>query len=878
MPDQFDLSLRLEQVASLYSDKIAVRSQNDTLTFRQLNDIASMVAHLLLKNLPPNKQFPIAILLDGSTAIISCIYGILRAGHFYCALSTTEPLEHISKVLTDLGEAVVITEQHILDRMECSVPNECIVLFYSDMVEIQTEMHWASSAPDSLAGIFYTSGSTGAPKGTLRCHRDMQYLTRNFGTQLGFRDDDRILAMRPFGSTSSAVDVFGGLLTGASLVTYDFKSGGVSELVAVLKSEEITIFRPPVQVMRTFMDLLPEGEFFSKIRLFFATGDVLYKKDVERIRKIIALNAIIVHQLASSEAGLLTVNKIKHATPLDDDIIPVGYPLPEQEILILDEQGGIITDYQPGEIGVRGDFVFPGYWRHPEWTADMFTPDPRDSQKKIMRTGDLGRFRPDGQLEFMGRNDTRVKIKGFSIDLNAIDTALQKIPGVQRSVTVVQANQSEEKRLVAYIQPVKEHVLAPSDLRKNLLRILPDYMVPYLFVLINEFPLTFAGKVNRKALPMPDWEQSQSSAEYVPPRDEIEKELVLIWQKAFDIDRVGVQDDFFELGGDSLLASALFVEIELVFKRHFPLSILLAHGTISAFAEILRIEHASKTDHLVALRAAGSKPPLFLVPGGGSDTITFIDLVEALGQDQPVYGLEDLFVGTSSSIYANGIQHAADEFIKDMKKIQPNGPYYIGGHSFGGMVAFEIACQLHGMGETVGMLAILDTNPPVKENRVGPLQNRLQTHKSNLDGKSPREVAQYILDRFKRRFSKLGRNKWVQKIYAIKLVEHLLWFDNRRYVQMARGGYKSGIYAGDAIIYRASEKPLSVTWDMTAAWPKFITGKVEYHDVPGLHNYIIKNPNAKYLARLMTKHLERAFSLYENEAGSRSGNVFAVRL
>lgn len=862
--ERLDIPGRLFFLASVLGDKTAVQSKSDSLTFRQLEESSNRIAQALAGLLGHTKQIPIAVLLESSTAIIASIYGSLRAGHFYCVVSPAEPLEHIAKVLGDLGESVLVTEAHILDRVQEILPKECRVLLYSHIEERADDGNWPVIDPASLAGIFYTSGSTGIPKGVMRAHRDILYMIRNFGRRLGFRPEDHILAMRPFGSVSSAVDVFGGLMNGASLVTYDFKAGGAADLVAVLKSEKITIFRPAVQVMRSFVDLLPEGEYFPDIRLFFATGDVLYKKDVERIRKLIPRESVVIHQLASSEAGLLTVNKISFDMALEDGIISVGHPLPEQEILILDDEGGIITDQRLGEIGVRGDFVFPGYWRHPEWTAEMFIPDPRDPRKQIYRTGDLGRVRPDGQLEFAGRNDRRVKIKGYSVDLTAIDLAIQKFKGVSRSVTVAQANQSGAKRLVAYIQPVAGVVLSPSDLRKNLLRVLPDYMVPYLFVPIDDIPLTFAGKVDRKALPLPDWKQSQSSVEYVAPRNANEEKLALLWQKVFEVEKIGVNDNFFDLGGDSLLASALFVEIELAFGKRFPLSLLLRHGTVASLAEIARTQDASNLDHLVTMRAEGKNPPLFLIPGGGSDTITFIELVDALGKDQPVYGLEDPFVGTSRSIYADGIRPAAKEFIKIMRSAQPKGPYYLGGHSFGGVIAFEIACQLKTNGEQVGFLGILDANAPVKTKRAGTLSNRLQTHKSNLAGRSVGETIQYLAKRAQRRFSKLGKNRWAQKIYKIKWIENLLWSDNRRYVQMARGGYDPGVYEGDAIVYRASERPLSVTWDMTEAWKDFILGTLEYYDVPGPHNYIIKHPHVEHLARLMTGHLERAFDLRRN--------------
>ncbi|MBI3162533.1 MAG: AMP-binding protein, partial [Chloroflexi bacterium] len=747
--ERSDIPSRLGYVASVMGEKIAIRSNGEVMTFLQLDERASLVAQSLAGHFKAGRQYPVVLLLESAMSVFPAIYGVLRAGHFYCAVPVHYPLEYIARLLNEMGESVLLTEQYLLDRIRDVIPEACHPMIYSRMETSVQEFHRPSMDPNTLAAIYYTSGSTGGPKGVMLSQRDILYIVHNYGTHLGIRPGDRVLAARPFGSYSSAVDVFGGLMNGACLTPYDFRVGGASGLVSALKSEGITVFRPPVQLVRSFLEVLHEDEYFPNLRLIFATGDLFYKKDVERLRPILRRDAVIVHQLASSETGLLTVNKILFNTPLNEEVIPLGKPLPGQEVLILDDKGGIITDYRIGEIGVRGDYIFSGYWQHPEWMPERFIPDPRDPQTRIFRTGDLGRFRPDGQLVFAGRNDSRVRIKGYSVDLNDVDHAIQTIKGVERSVTVAQINQSRVKRLVAYLRPIGDTVLSPSDLRKNLLRILPEYMVPYLFVSVDEFPLTYAGKVDRKSLPLPDWKQSQSSAEYVPPRDDIEKQMALLWQKVFGLERIGIHDNFFDLGGDSLLASALFVEIELTYKKRYPLSLLLKHGTVESLSAIVRTQSASNLDHLVALRAEGKNPPLFLVPGGGSDTITFIELVDALGEDQPVYGLEDLFMGTSRSLYAAGIQHAAKEFIKIMKTVQPSGPYYLGGHSFGGLVAFEIARQVRASGERVGMLAILDTPPPVRVNRKGKLSDRMQVHKANINGLSPKEVAQYLVQRFR---------------------------------------------------------------------------------------------------------------------------------
>jgi thioesterase domain-containing protein len=294
----------------------------------------------------------------------------------------------------------------------------------------------------------------------------------------------------------------------------------------------------------------------------------------------------------------------------------------------------------------------------------------------------------------------------------------------------------------------------------------------------------------------------------------------------------------------------------------------LKYLTISAMAGLLRKESSpADLEDLVALRAEGSKPPLFLAPGSGGDTITFLELAKALNRDQPVYGLEDFYIGTPESIYADGISAAAVKFIRAIKKVQPAGPYYLGGHSFGGVQAFEIACQLEQAGEEVGLLMVFDSSVPKKISRHKKLDKRLKTYMANLKQKSFKEKIQYILERIQWRFKLLSKNKWVQKIYRLKIIQDRLWFDRHRYPLMARTSYQAGIFHGNLNVYRATEKPLYKTWDMTEAWPEFVSGRVMYYDVPGEHNQILKQPHVAQLAALVTEHVAQALEDSEEKSG-----------
>ncbi|MCX6081395.1 MAG: non-ribosomal peptide synthetase [Chloroflexi bacterium] len=851
-------------VSALLPEQAAVLLDGETITYGQLAQQSRLVTNFFVNELG-DIQTPIPVLHTSQTRMIPLLVGIVNAGHMYSAISSQEPAARIVSILKDLGAPLlVVCEPELLAlAREVCLPEIKIILASDASSETET-LTRVNLGPESCAAITFTSGSTGEPKGIVRTHKMILHLANTYQEQFDFGPDTRMLAIRPYSASASFNELFTPLITGASIVPFDLRENGLGQLAQVLRQQKVTIMHPTVQVLRTFLDTLAPGANFPDIRYFFATGDILYRTDVEKMRQVIPVSAVIVHQIAMSETGLLAVNKILSDTVLDSDVIPAGFPVKGKEVLILDEGGSILQAGEVGEIHVRSRFSFPGYWRAEGKTSERFVPDPLDTSKKIFATGDLGRLRPDGQLEHIGRKDWRVKIRGFSVDLAAIEHVLMSSSKIHQAIVIPGTASDGQKKLVAYIQPAVGETLVEQELRILILARLPSYMLPALFMMIYQVPLTSSGKVDRKALPAPDWNQAQSTSEYAPAQDAVETKLVEIWQKVFAIQKIGTQDDYFELGGDSLLASVLFLEIERVFGQSFPLSILLKHPTISSLAGLLRKESsASDLEDLVALRAAGSKPPLFLAPGSGGDTITFLELANALNMDQPVYGLEDFHIGTPESIYANGIGAAAVEFIRAIKKVQPEGPYYLGGHSFGGVQAFEIACQLEQAGEEVGLLMVFDAAVPKKITRHKKLDKRLKTYFANLKQKSFKEKILYILERIKWRFKLLSKSKWVQKIYKLKIIQDRLWFDRHRYPFMARTEYQPGKFNGDLVVYRSTEKPLYKTWDITEAWPEFVTGRVTYYDVPGNHLTMLRQPYVAQLAALVTEHLGQAFERSE---------------
>jgi len=494
-------------------------------------------------------------------------------------------------------------------------------------------------------------------------------------------------------------------------VIYDANAQRIGPLAELIDREKITIFVPPIEFLRYFLDSLEGNTRFESIRVVILDGDVLFRRDVECLRPHIPEQAVIKHHLSSSESGLLARSILHSNSPIPANIVLLGFPVPEKELLILDQEGKPLLNGTTGEIAVRSNVIFPGYWRQPEKSASMFRPDPANLQRRVFCTGDLGYFLPDGQLVFLGRKDFRVKIRGFSVDRASVESALMSEPQVKRAVMVPQVDPTGHKRLVAYVVISPNSPISAASLRNFLLERIPDYMIPSVFMFPAELPLTASMKVTRKALLPPDWSQAQVSAQFVAPGNETEQKLALLWRDVLGVERVGIDDPFFDIGGDSLLAMSLIHEIEQALGVLLPVCTLIDHETIRKMAILLQDLHHTNLDLLVPYSKKGNGLPVFLASGGG-DVMGLFALAHKLECRQPVYyGLQATGIGRES-LYKLPVEQVAAQFVRAIRAVQPAGPYRLIGGSAGGLVAYEIACILAKAGEPVSLLGLIDTTPP----------------------------------------------------------------------------------------------------------------------------------------------------------------------
>ncbi|MBA3921185.1 MAG: non-ribosomal peptide synthetase, partial [Nostocaceae cyanobacterium] len=491
---------------------------------------------------------------------------------------------------------------------------------------------------------------------------------------------------------------------------------------------------------------------------------------------------------------------------------------------------------------------------------------------------------PNGNIEFLGRGDYQVKIRGFRIELGEIEAVLSQHPSIVQTVVIAYEHIPGDKRLVAYVVPNQHTTATISELRRFLKEKLPEYMVPSVFVLLEALPLTPSGKVNRSALPAPEQALQELEATFVAPRDDLEEKLSQIWEEVLGIQPIGIMDNFFDLGGHSLLAVRLFAQIEHKFAKKLPLATLFRSGTVEAIAKILRqgeekalgnqvlstlAEKKLKTSwsSLVEIQPKGSKPPLFCIHPLGGETLCYRDLARHLGSEQPVYGLQPIGLDGKELPHTR-IADMASCYIQEIKSIQPNGPYFLLGWSFGGFVVYEMAQQLHSQGEKVSLLGMIDSVRPGYFQRA-PLLMRVFLHLNNIFQRGPAYLWQkargwtyqgkYEIQQRYKRYLNAAQHVLDITPHLAENDEHLKVIDAN---MQALDEYIFQVYPGRMTLFRTSDEnrceAIGEQYDPQFGWGDITTGGIDINYIPGSHLSVMEEPYVQVIAEQLKVYLEKA--------------------
>jgi amino acid adenylation domain-containing protein len=578
---------RFERQVTKYPDRIAVKTKETRLTYAGLNESANRLAQAILGKRGQGQE-PIALLLENGAPIIAAIFGVLKAGKLYMPLDPAYPQARIKALLEESQAGLILTNSRHLDLANESAGSNVQVINVDDFdSSLSSENPQLPLSADNLACILYTSGSTGEPKGVVHNHRNILHKTMEYTNALRFCSEDRIALLSPCTFSLSVGFIFGALLNGACLYPVDVKGEGLMHLADWFSQEEITVYNSVPTVFRNFIQTLSQKDKLPKLRLIHLGGEPVTAKDVELYKTHFSPDCVLLHHVGSNETGTIAQCFIDKRTPVHGNTAPAGHPAEGSQILVLDENGDRLGFNRAGEIAVQSRYLAVEYWRKPGMTRAAFLPDPTGSDERIYRTGDLGLLRPDGSLEHYGRKDFQVKIRGQRVEVIEIDMALSKHAAVNEAVTVAHEDALGDKCLVTYVVPATKPAPTSKELRSFLQQRLPDYMVPSSIIFLDAMPLTPNGKLDRQALPPPDGRESDVDGQFVAPQNPVEAQIANIWCEVLRLDRVGIHDDFFDLGGHSLSATEVLSRAREVFSVNLPFAAFLAEPTVAAMASII---------------------------------------------------------------------------------------------------------------------------------------------------------------------------------------------------------------------------------------------------------------------------------------------------
>ena len=625
---------RFEKIVCKYADRVAIKSGNQILTYTELNSQANRLAHTIVRE-QGDKAEPVALLLETGPALMAATLGVLKAGKFVVLLDPSFPESRNAAILEDSQAQVVISNRQNAPVISRIADRDCqLIELESVNPKISAENLGLSIAPEALAFLVYTSGSTGQPKGVMQDHRSRlhQFMWSTNTYHICMHDRSSLLMS---GTSSALVVSLRTLLNGATLLPFDVRREGVSSLASWLLLERISVCVISSPLFRSFCETLTGDEGFPDLRLIRLSSETAFKSDFDLYKKYFATNCILTNGLSPTEAGALTDYFMDQDTEISGNEIPVGYPLADVEILLLDDESNRRGPNRVGEMAVKSRYLSSGYWRRPDLTAAKFRPDPEGTDARVYLTGDLGLMLPGGCLFHKGRKDSRVKIRGYGVETAEVEVVLRDYRGVNDAIVLAHQNKSGEARLVAYFTSPLRPGPSGNELRAFLKEKLPDCMIPSAFMLLDAVPLTPSGKLDREALPDPKNSRSDLTTPPLAPRTLREKKLVKIWAKELNIDQVGVHDNFFDLGGDSLLAMRVISRIRDELQVELSLSKFFETPTAAALACYLETLHSPRDRAgMFSIRPASRNREL--LPSFAQQSLWFIDQLEP---GSPAYSL-----------------------------------------------------------------------------------------------------------------------------------------------------------------------------------------------------------------------------------------------
>jgi amino acid adenylation domain-containing protein len=846
---------------------IALIAGEEYISYETLNARANQLAHYLIA-LDVRPEALVAIAFDRSIAMFVSILAVLKAGAAYVPLDPTYPHARRAYKLQDAQVAVILTEDALVD----SLPEHqaTVVRVDRDWAVIgreSTANPQQRTNADGLAYVLYTSGSTGNPKGVMIQHRGLVNHAQAIAQEFNIQPGDRMLQFSNIGFDIMVEEVYPTLVSGATVVLRPaIIASSTQAFWQFVRDQGITILELPTAFWHELVHSLErlDQTVPDSIRLVCVGGEKASRLAYQQWRSRVRPDVRWINTYGPTETTVSATwfDPLKENFDPSQGEIPIGRPLPNVEVYVLNEQHQPVAMGAVGELCIGGPGLARGYLNQPERTAAKFISHPWRSGDRLYCTGDQVQFRADGHLEFVGRIDFQVKIRGFRIELAEIEAQLEQHPDICQAVVVAKARQSatdsgKMKYLVAYVVPIDGASLSSTDVGHYLQSYLPSYMIPTQFVTLENLPLTPNGKVDRRALPEPSLRSNQNQS-FDPPSDQLEAQLLKLWEEILG-QTLTVQDNFFECGGHSLLVARLCDQIEQQLHRSLSPMVLFQAPTVRQLSQYLRQEKSidqGSSSAVVIQAGSETRLPLFAIHVLGEGGRFFRPLAEYLGMEQPVYGLAAQMLDTNNAP-ANRVEALAAYYIREMQAVQPEGPYYIVGMSYGGTIAYEMARQMEQQGLGIGMVGLLDTYGPNTEEAL-PSRDRIRAHWRSLEQQGIRYLKHKIKsgwehrrDRLKVSYGRIAQNLGLRLSYELRY--RMILADN----VVAADAYEPKPFGGRLTLFRATEGVFYSQQYLEAGlgWQALV-GELRVYDVPGSHMSIVESPQAQTLA----KHMQQAMA------------------
>jgi amino acid adenylation domain-containing protein len=837
-----------EQQVDRNPDSVALVFEDQQLSYSELNARANRLARYL-QSQGVKPQTPVGLCLDRSLDLVISILGILKAGGTYVPLDPGYPAERTTHMLECAQVEIVLSTRSLSGAV--AIFGKCLYLEDSNHSLIQQTLGNLpiEVSPQSTAYIIFTSGSTGIPKGVPIAHSSAVNLlcwTKSILFGLG---EKHLIGVAPATFDISIAEFLSPLTVGGTAILVEKQTAkDTSCLIEKIARQENCIVQATPSTWAALLEFDWPGIGCSTA---VSTGESL----PPAIRsKLVNLRLRVLDLYGPTET---TIWSTFHTVGKHDDFNCIGRPISNTQVYVLDTHGELVPIGVPGELYIGGDGLAHGYLNRPDLTAERFVRNPfsKDPDSKLYRTGDLCRWRSDGNLEYLGRIDDQVKLRGFRIELGEIESILSEHPWIGQSVVVLREDRPGDKRLVAYYTSKAQAHLSVASLRDYLGSKLPEYMIPAAFVKLDSLPLTPSGKCDRRSLPAPQQQDIGLHDDYTPPRNSIEGQLAQIWSEVLGIDRIGIHDNFFALGGHSLLAVRLFARINERFKAKLPLSLIFQGGTIVQLARSIQESSNRKPiAEMIQLSESHVGPSLIVLPGLNGELLYSKSLVERIGQVINVIGLQP-YLDTQHINNYGDFKRLASQYVKAVLASQHCGPFRFIGYSYGGILGFEIARQLRELKHDVSFVGVIDTgvDPAISLRDPISFGRHLVRATFNLprwtifncgpeNWKKTLRKLERKLHFYFRWFVSMGRSKFGFEDEFGSHSRH----DGRREIlrQLFRGfiEYVPEYFDGRVTLFRAHTRPLYHSLSPDLGWSRYVQD-LDVHGVPGDHNTIL-NPFA----------------------------------